>query len=125
MTRQEALPDREFALAASDGLLVMGDGSARRTEKAPGWLDERAAGFDAGVSAALASGDPEQLRRLDQDLGRRAAGCRRSRPGERPPGCWRARRWDGAVSYDDAPYGVGYFVATWSTPRQGLTRWRR
>ncbi|EDY51298.1 conserved hypothetical protein [Streptomyces clavuligerus] len=34
-------------------LLVMGDGSACRTLKAPGYLDERAEGFDTLVSLAL------------------------------------------------------------------------
>src|SRR3954453_96810 len=34
-------------------MLVMGDASARRTEKAPGYIDERAAGFDVSVAAAL------------------------------------------------------------------------
>jgi len=35
------------------GLLVLGDGSARRTVKAPGHLDERADGFDAALLDAL------------------------------------------------------------------------
>ena len=39
------------------GVLAMGDGSARRTAKAPGYLDDAAAPFDAAVAAALASGD--------------------------------------------------------------------
>ncbi len=98
-----------------DALLVMGDGSARRTEKAPGWLDERAAGFDAQASAALAAGDPGLLAGLDLGLGHEllAAGAP----------AWRAAadllsgtRWQAEVSYDDAPYGVGYLVATWSMP---------
>jgi hypothetical protein len=104
-------------LDGGDALLVMGDASARRTEKAPGWLDERAAGFDTQVSAALAAGDPELLGRLDPALGHDllAAGVP----------AWRATSrlvagssWDGAVSYDEAPYGVGYLVATWSTPQR-------
>ncbi len=108
-----ALP--EVTLGRGDGLLVMGDGSARRTEKAPGWLDERAAGYDADVSTALASGDPARLARLDPELGRTllAAGVP----------AWRAvgrllsgSSWDAEMSYDDAPYGVGYLVAMWSTP---------
>jgi hypothetical protein len=111
-----ALPPRT-ALGARDGLLVMADASARRTEKAPGWLDERAAGYDAGVSSALASGDPELLGRLDPELGSRllAAGV---------PAWHAAARllagtsWEAQVSYDDAPYGVGYLVATWSAPGQ-------
>ncbi|MCW2545904.1 MAG: hypothetical protein JWN96_364 [Mycobacterium sp.] len=95
-----------------DGLLVMGDGSARRTEKAPGWLDERAAGYDAGVVTALGSGEPTQLKQdlaLGSDL--LAAGAP----------AWSAaaqllagQTWSAEVSYDDAPYGVGYFVATWT-----------
>jgi hypothetical protein len=107
------LPVWEGAAAARDGLLVMGDGSARRSEKAPGWLDSRAAGYDAAVSTALASGDPSRLA-ADLTLGRDllAAG----------PPAWTAaggllagRQWDAQLSYDDAPYGVGYFVATWSS----------
>jgi hypothetical protein len=94
------------------GLLVMGDGSARRTEKAPGWLDERAAGFDAGVAKALGSGEPDALR-TDLTLGADllAAGAP----------VWTAaaallagREWRAALTYDEAPYGVGYFVAEWS-----------
>ncbi len=94
----------------------MGDGSARRSEKAPGWFDERAADFDASVAQALASGNPEQLSRIDQERGREllAAGA----PAWRAAARLLARTfWDGAVSYDDAPYGVGYFVAAWSAPR--------
>jgi hypothetical protein len=101
----EALNDRPA------GLLVMGDGSARRTEKAPGWLDERAAGFDAGISAALAAGDPQQLR---TDLALAAQLLAAGAP------AWVAaadllagQAWAAEVSYDGAPYGVGYFVARW------------
>jgi hypothetical protein len=111
---QGALPPEFDSLQPGDGLLVMGDGSARRTEKAPGWLDERSAGYDAEVSAALAAGDPAHLGRLDERLGREllAAGAP----------AWRAAshllagtRWRAEVSYDDAPYGVGYFIAGWSS----------
>ena len=102
--------------AADDtALLVLGDGSARRSEKAPGYLDERAEGFDAGIAAALASGDPARLAALDAALGGHllAAGV----------DAWHrtAVRLEGGgsgafhaeVTYDDAPFGVGYFVATW------------
>jgi len=47
---------------------VVADGSARRTEKAPGHLDDRAEGFDAQVEKALAAGDPELLKALDVNL---------------------------------------------------------
>src|SRR3954447_3164901 len=41
----EGLGRRLANLAERVALLCMGDGSARRTEKAPGWLDERAEPF--------------------------------------------------------------------------------
>lgn len=93
-------------------LLVMGDGSARRSEKAPGYWDERAVPFDAAVSAALASGDAAALLDVDAGLGGEllAAGV----------GAWHAAaqllgggRYDAVRRYDAAPYGVGYFVARW------------
>ncbi len=95
------------------GLLVMGDGSARRSECAPGYVDPRADGFDAAVAAALAGGDAAALRDLNPVLGAEllAAGV--------PP--WRvvghaAAGTDFAAEllYDEAPYGVGYLVATWT-----------
>ena len=58
-------------LAAARGrgaLLVMGDGSARRSPKAPGYLDPRAASFDAEVERAVRSGDLDPLLALDQSL---------------------------------------------------------
>lgn len=106
------LPRWDGAAGYRDGLLVMGDGSARRTEKAPGWLDERAAGYDASVSAALAAGDPA---RLATDLTLAAELLAAGAPAWTAAGQLLAEaRWKGAVSYDDAPYGVGYVVATWS-----------
>jgi hypothetical protein len=96
-------------------LLVMGDASARRSTAAPGYLDERAAGYDAAVAAALASGDPAALGALDSSLGREllAAGAP----------VWGAvaglltGRYDAEILFDGAPYGVGYLVATWLAPR--------
>ena len=41
----------------------MGDGSACRTLKAPGYLDERAAAFDAEVARALGAADVDGARR--------------------------------------------------------------
>jgi hypothetical protein len=96
------------------GLLVMGDGSARRTEKAPGWLDERAARFDADVSKAMSEGDPVAL------AGDLALGAELLAAGApawtAAAGLLSGRTWRAGVSYDEAPYGVGYLVATWSIP---------
>jgi hypothetical protein len=51
-------------------LLVMGDGSARRTLKAPGYLDPRAAAFDATIESAVRDGELIRLRWLDEKLAR-------------------------------------------------------
>jgi hypothetical protein len=98
-------------LPPASSYLVVGDGTAKRTPKAPGHLDERAEGFDATVVAALAAGDPAALGDLDTHLaaelwvgGLAAWSAAASLPGP----------WDAEVLYADAPYGVGYAVATWS-----------
>jgi hypothetical protein len=94
------------------GVLAMGDGSARRTLKAPGYLDEAAAPFDAAVAAALAAGDPGALAALDPAEGARllADGV----PTWRAVGAALAgHRMAATVRYDDAPFGVGYLVADW------------
>ncbi|MEU0935631.1 hypothetical protein [Embleya sp. NPDC005971] len=93
-------------------LLVVGDGSACRTEKAPGYLDPRAEAYDRALGAALADADPDVLAALDPALARElwVAG----RPalqvlaGAAGPGR------GGRLLYAEAPYGVGYFVALWS-----------
>ncbi|HWC33786.1 MAG TPA: hypothetical protein VG650_03050 [Mycobacteriales bacterium] len=99
--------------ASGDALLVVGDGSARRTEKAPGHLDERAESFDASVEAALRDGDVAGLGGLDPDLAadlmcagapvwRWVAGVVGGRPVA-----------DAEVLAATAPYGVAYFAAWW------------
>ena len=91
----------------------MGDGSACRTLKAPGYLDERAAGFDAAAAQALGAADLAALRAMDATLGARARRPRAVRPGRSSRAPRRALRWAGRLLYEDAPYGVGYFVAVW------------
>ena len=106
------------ACPARSGVLAMGDGSARRTLKAPGYLDPAAAPFDAAVAAALADGDAGALAALDPAEGERLlaagvpdlAGRRRGagRPRRSPPGCTSTPRrsasatscadWTGRVS---------------------------
>lgn len=99
-------------LPAPLGILAMGDGSARRSIKAPGYLDDAAGPFDAAVATALSRGDADTLRDLDPDEGARllAAGVP----------VWRAvgaalsgRSITARLHLDAAPYGVGYLVASW------------
>jgi hypothetical protein len=97
--------------APLSALLVMGDGSARRSAAAPGYLDERAEPFDTVVEQALRDGDLPALAALDPDLARDLLAAGRpawqvlagalapTRPGTR-------------ILYSDAPFGVAYLVAT-------------
>lgn len=99
-------------LPAPLGILAMGDGSARRSVKAPGYLDPAAGPFDAGVARALSTGDAAALAALDTGEGRRllAAGV----PVWRALGAvFAGRAVVGRVHADVAPFGVGYLVASW------------
>jgi hypothetical protein len=105
------------SLVAGDrrvAMLVLGDGSACRTPQAPGHFDERAEPYDAAVAKALGSADVAALAALDREIstelqvaGRAAwqvlAGAAATVDGG----------FDSELLYDAAPYGVGYFVATW------------
>ncbi|MGW0425177.1 class III extradiol dioxygenase subunit B-like domain-containing protein [Streptomyces sp. NPDC003015] len=101
------------ARAERVALLVMGDASACRTLKAPGYLDERAAPFDAEVARALGTADVAALRALDAELAYELKASGRA--------CWQVLAGaaegaglGGSLLYEDAPYGVGYLVAAWS-----------
>ncbi|MBW5484463.1 hypothetical protein [Streptomyces bambusae] len=94
-------------------LLVMADGSARRSLKAPGYLDERAEAFDAGIARALAAADTAALAALDADLAHELMAAGRA-PVQVLAGAAEGAGLAGRLLYEDAPYGVGYFVAAWS-----------
>jgi hypothetical protein len=106
--------------APRTALLAMGDGSARRSTAAPGYLDERAVPFDTAVEQAVRSGDLAALAGLDPGLardlmatGRPAwqvlAGALRAGGAARPAA---------AVHYCDAPFGVAYLVAGFTPARR-------
>lgn len=102
---------RHLAQGAPTGVLVLGDGSARRGEKAPGYIDERSFPFDAQVTQALAVGDPGSLRRLDPVLAADLMVAGRA--------AWQvlAAAASGPATvvsaYADDPFGVLYHVAVW------------
>ena len=94
-------------------MLVMGDGSACRTVKAPGYLDERAEPFDAGVAAALGAADAHALAALDPELAQAVQAAGRA-PWQVLAGAAEDARLAGELLHESAPYGVGYFVAAWT-----------
>ncbi|WP_199546424.1 class III extradiol dioxygenase subunit B-like domain-containing protein [Streptomyces sp. N35] len=94
-------------------LLVMGDASACRTLKAPGYLDERAEPFDAEVARALGAADLPALKALDAELAYELKAAGRA-PWQVLAGAAEGADLSGTLLYDEAPYGVGYLVAAWS-----------
>ncbi|MGS2614565.1 class III extradiol dioxygenase subunit B-like domain-containing protein [Micromonospora sp. LZ34] len=98
-------------------LLVMGDGSACRGEKSPGYHDPRAEPYDEGVARALAGADAEALLGLDPGLSAELKVAGRA-PWQVLAGAARATggAWRGELHHDAAPYGVAYLVATWERP---------
>jgi hypothetical protein len=93
--------------------LVVANGSARRNEHAPGYVDQRAVPFDAAVEAALRGPDPDVLAGLDVDTAAEllcggVAGLvllGTLLRGAGPP----------MVDYADDPYGVQYWTMRWES----------
>jgi hypothetical protein len=94
------------------GLLVLADGSARRGLKAPGYLDERAAPFDAQVEAALRDGDPAGLAVLDAELAAELLVAGRA-AWQVLAGATEGRTFTARLSYSADPFGVWYPVCGW------------
>jgi hypothetical protein len=102
------------AVSPRVGLLIVGDGSARRGPSAPGHFDERARPFDAEVARAICGGDMAALAALDPALARELmatgrpawqvlAGALGFAPESSPPSA--------EILYADDPFGVAYIVA--------------
>ncbi|MDI3386390.1 class III extradiol dioxygenase subunit B-like domain-containing protein [Streptomyces sp. B-S-A8] len=105
---------RELAAqGARVALLVMGDASACRTLKAPGYLDERAAAFDTEAARALGAADVAALTSLDPELAYELKAAGRA-PWQVLAGAAEGAGLTGELLYDEAPYGVGYLAAAWS-----------
>ncbi len=104
------------------GLLVLGDGAAMHTPRAPGHFDARAEGLDTAVAAALAAADPDALLSLDAGLadelwvsGREAWQVGAAAAQALAPA------WRGELLYSAAPYGVAYHVALWTAGERDPT----
>ncbi|GAA1582804.1 class III extradiol dioxygenase subunit B-like domain-containing protein [Kribbella karoonensis] len=95
------------------GLLVMGDGSARRSDHAPVHLHPRAEIFDTTVAKAFQDVDLDVLAALDPDLAAVLQAAGRA-PWQVLAGALAGTTLDADLLYDAAPYGVGYFVASFT-----------
>jgi len=93
------------------GLLILANGSARRGERAPGHLDDRAFAYDALIEHALADGDRQTLRGLDSELGSdlMASGIGAIKQLATSAG----DVVDSTALYAGDPFGVRYWVVTW------------
>jgi HPt (histidine-containing phosphotransfer) domain-containing protein len=90
------------------GLIVVADGSARRTVKAPGYFDERAESYDARVEQAISSGDLTALHDLDPTL---AAELMASGWAALQVLAFAVESARSTLYYTGAPFGVGYLAA--------------
>jgi len=101
---------QEWPADTTVGLLVLGDGTACRSEAAPGHIDERAFPFDDLIADALEAGDGDALATLDQDLAEQLMVTGRHTFADLGT---TLRAAQGELRYRDDPYGVSYFVALW------------
>jgi hypothetical protein len=99
-----------FAPQPPEAYLVVGNGSACRTEKAPGHFDDRAAAFDADLARWLRT-PSETLAGLDRELARELLA---SVDGIVEMGALPDLSLE-QVDYDDDPYGVQYWVIRWAS----------
>jgi hypothetical protein len=99
-------------------MLAMGDGSARRSTAAPGYLDDRAVPFDTAVEDAVRAGDLAALAGVDPALARDLMATGRPAWQVLAGALGPAQRPATDILYADAPFGVAYLVAVF-TPAEG------
>ena len=118
----KALGEQLAADGTCAGLILVADGAACHGPRAPRAQDARAQAYDAGVCAALASGQPSRLAQIDADLGDEL-------------GATGSQVWPvlvaaadaadaegiGEVLWAGAPYGVGWAVASWRRSAASVT----
>lgn len=104
---------RELADSAGRvGLVVVGDGSSRHTEKAPGYIHPQASSYDDRLSLVFRDADIGTL--LGLDRGEAAELWVAGVPTWQVlAGAASGRDWQATASLS-VPYGVGYHVASWT-----------
>ncbi len=107
------VPPAAVELEDGDVVLVVADGTACRSERAPGHLDARAEGIDARLAAALETADLQVLAELDETVvaelliaGISALKWLRDTAA--------GRHVTAELAYSGAPLGVGLWVARWA-----------
>jgi len=90
--------------------LVMGNGSARRTDASPGPYDERAVPFDDELGRALRAGEAAALAAVDLELARELWATAEPIAELATLGELGAAE----VDHDAAPFGVQYWVMRWT-----------
>ena len=95
-------------------MLAMGDGSARRSTAAPGYLDERAVPFDTAVEDAVRAGDLAALAGVDPALARDLMATGRPAWQVLAGALGPAQRPATDILYADAPFGVAYLAAVFT-----------
>lgn len=104
---------RELAAEGPLVLLVVADGPATLTEKAPGHLQPDAAPFARGVRQALAAADATALAGLDPIICDRL--WMRGRPALQVlAGAFSGTDAMGEVLAEESPFGVQYLLARWT-----------
>ena len=94
-------------------LLVMGDGSARHTQKAPGYLDPRAAAYDEKIAESLGAVDTAALLGLDPAEADNLLVAGRG-PWQVLAGAATGSILAAHEPCFAAPYGVGYHIVAWA-----------
>jgi len=91
-------------------VVVVGDGSATRTEKAPGYVQPDAASFDEAMARAINEADVYAILDVDQEQADRLW-CRGIPAWQVAANA--AGQMQGTLILESAPFGVNYLVASW------------
>ncbi|MEV4574650.1 hypothetical protein AB0K16_15475 [Nonomuraea jabiensis] len=100
-------------IAQKVALLVMADGSACLSPRAPGKYDEAAGPYNHLIANAVARADPDALAALDPARADRLwVGGRAAL--QVLAGAAGTQGYEGRLLMETAPYGVGYFAGLWT-----------
>ena len=91
-------------------VIAVGDGSATRTEKAPGYIQADAVAFDEAINAAIGNADRESILAIEQPTADRLW-CRGLPVWQVVANAFAPTQ--SALILESAPFGVNYLVASW------------